>query len=96
MQGRKPVGVWGTEGMWEVSEQEVVQWKEDQRLSGSPIKVPLTGRAPWCPLFPTSVTRQMLVVKSSKFQPPAPDPRTYSQSVLTPLPVINDRCMQSD
>lgn len=47
-------------------------WREDQRLSGSPIKVPLNGRAPWCPLCPISVTRQMLAVKSTKFQPPSP------------------------
>lgn len=42
-------------------------WKEDQRLAGSPTKVPLNGR--------TSLPLQMLAVTSSRFQPPSPPPQ---------------------
>lgn len=75
VQGRKPVGDWKTEGKGGGLRAGSGQWKEDQRLSGSHIKVPLNGRALWCPLCPISVTRQMLAVKSNKFQPPCPRPQ---------------------
>lgn len=67
-------------------------WKEDQRLAGSPIKVLLSSKTSPCyPLCPISITRQMLAVTSSRFQPPSL-PHTYSQSVLTPFPVITYLC----
>lgn len=41
------------------------------------IKVPLGGKPSlWCPLYPISVTRQMLAVTSSRFQPPSPPSHT--------------------
>lgn len=96
VQGRNPVGVRKTEGKWGVSEQAVGRGRRTRVRLDHPLKcLSMVGHfgvlcAPYL-----SQDRCKLSSQPS-FSHRVSDPRTYSQSVLTPLPVINDRSMQSD